>query len=104
VFAAARAGHPVACELVDEVVDHVAMTIVDLAAVLDPERVVLDGSMGRALVPFLPRLRELVAASVLFAPTLSVSELVPSAALAGAVGEAWRLVRGSALPEEREDR
>jgi glucokinase len=99
VFAAARSGHPVARQLVDELLDHVAMTIADVAAVLDPERVVLDGGLGRALVPFLPRLREQVSASVLYAPDIAVSALVPTAALAGAVGEAWRLARGSRAAE-----
>lgn len=94
MFAAAARGDTLAQRLVDEVVEHLAMTIVDVAAVLDPERIVLDGSIGKALEPFLPRLVDLVAPAVLYPPEICVSTLAPSAALVGAVHEAWRLVGG----------
>jgi len=60
--------------------------------------VVLDGSVGRALTPFLPRLAELVRPSVLCAPDLAVSALAPSAALVGAITEARRLADAEAVP------
>lgn len=91
VLAAAAAGDSAAAAVVDELLDHVAMAVVDIAAVLDPERVVLDGSVGRALAPHLPRLTDLLAPVLLFPPELRISALAPTAALAGAVGEAWRL-------------
>jgi glucokinase len=77
--------------VVDEILDHVAMTIIDVTAVIDPELVVLDGSIGRALAPHLDRLADLVAGSVLYPPELRVSTLAPTAVLAGAVAEAQRL-------------
>ena len=80
--------------MVDELLDHVAMAVVDIAAVLDPERVVLDGSVGRALAPYLPRLTALLAPVLLFPPELRISTLAPNAALAGGVVEAWRLAEG----------
>jgi glucokinase len=98
VFAAAARGDRVAEQLLEEVLDHVAMTVIDLAAVLDPERVVLDGSIGRALGPHLPRLAAVVADAVLYAPELHVSALRPSAALAGAVAEAQRLAAAGHPP------
>lgn len=106
VFAAAERGDRVGVRVLEEVLDHVAMTIIDVTAVLDPERVVLDGSIGRALAPHLPRLADLVAPSVLYAPELRVSTLAPSAALAGAVAEAHRLaaarqVADVAVPDRR---
>lgn len=61
VFAAAERGDPLAEHVLAEVVDHVAMTIIDIVAVLDPARVILDGSVGRALSPYLPQLTEAVA-------------------------------------------
>lgn len=94
MFAAAARGDTLAQRLVDEVVEHLAMTIVDVAAMLDPERIVLDGSIGRPLEPFLPRLVDLVAPAVLYPPEICVSALTPSAALVGAVHEAWRLLGG----------
>lgn len=98
VFAAAAAGDPAAGQVVDDVLDHVAMAIVDLGAVLDPERVVLDGSVGRALEPYLPRLTALVAPLLLTPPELRISTLAPNAALAGAVAQAWRLADAPGQP------
>jgi len=94
VLAAARAGDDSAGRVVDDLLDHVAMAIVDIAAVVDPERVVLDGSVGRALAPYLPRLTALLAPVLLFPPELRISALAPNAALAGGVVEAWRLADG----------
>jgi glucokinase len=96
VLAAAERGDPEAQELLQELLEHLAMTVVDLAAVVDPERVVLDGSIGRALAPYLPRLRALVEPSVLYLPELHVSTLRPTAAIAGAVSEARRV---AGMPE-----
>lgn len=98
VLAAASAGEPTAVALVAEFLDHVAMAVVDIAAVLDLERVVLDGSLGRALAPYLPRLTDLIAPVLLFPPELRVSTLAPNAALAGAMVEAWRLADAADQP------
>jgi glucokinase len=91
VFAAAGRGDAVATQVLEELLEHVAMTIVDVTAVVDPERVVLDGSIGRALEPFLSQLVALVEPSVLYPPDIRVSRLQPTAVLAGAVAEAWHL-------------
>jgi glucokinase len=96
--AAAAAGDAAAREVVDDLLDHVAMAIVDIAAVLDPERVVLDGSVGRALAPYLPGLADLLTPVLMFPPELRISTLAPNAALAGAVGEAWRLADAAGQP------
>jgi glucokinase len=92
VFAAAARGDRVAGQVITELLEHVAMTIVAVTAVVDPERVILDGSVGRALEPYLPQLVRLVEPSVLSAPEVRISALAPTAALAGAVAEAWALV------------
>jgi glucokinase len=94
VFAAAEGRNPIAVRVIDELLEHVAMTVVDVCAVLDPERVVLDGSVGRSLAPYLPRLADLVELSLLYPPDLRISALAPNAALVGAVGEAVRLLHG----------
>jgi glucokinase len=91
VFAAAVDGDPVGEQVVAELLDHVTMTVVDICAVLDPELVVFDGSIGRALVPHLPALTELVGTTLIYPPRLAISSLGPTAALAGAVAEARRL-------------
>ena len=65
VFAAARAGDEAAGRVLEEVLDHVAMAIINVTAMIDPDRVILDGSVGRALEPWLERIRGAVAAGVL---------------------------------------
>jgi glucokinase len=92
VFAAAEGRNPIAVRVIDELLEHVAMAVVDVCAVVDPERVVLDGSVGRSLAPYLPRLADLVRPSLLYPPDLRISELAPNAALVGAVSEAVRLL------------
>lgn len=84
VFAAHRRGDPLAGRVVEEVVDHVAMVVIDVCAVLDLEGVVLDGSIGRALAPEMPRISERVSAALPHPVRLSVSVLEPSAAVVGA--------------------
>ena len=91
VFAAASDGDPIAVQVLTELVEHVAMTIVDVTAVVDPEVVVLDGSVGRSLGPYLGQLVELVEPSVLYPPDVRISTLAPNSTLAGAVAEAWRV-------------
>jgi glucokinase len=59
------------------VIERLAMTIVDVAAVFDPERIVLDGSIGQALEPYLPRLVDLVAPVALYPPEICVSHTGP---------------------------
>ena len=39
---------------------HVAAAVVGTTALIDPERVILDGSIGRALEPWLPDIRAAV--------------------------------------------
>lgn len=99
VFAAVERGDRVGRQVLEELLEHVAMTVIDVTAVLDPERVVLDGSIGRALEPYVPRLVALVEPSVLYVPEVCVSTLAPTAVLAGAVAEAWHLVSADAGAE-----
>jgi predicted NBD/HSP70 family sugar kinase len=84
VFAAHRRRDPLAGRVVEEVVDHVAMVVIDVCAVLDLEGVVVDGSIGRALAPEMPGISERVNATLPYPVQLSVSVLEPSAALVGA--------------------
>jgi len=92
VFAAHRRGDALAGQVVDEVVDHVAMVVIDLCAVLDLEGVVLDGSIGRALAPEVPRVLDRVNEKLPHPVQLSVSALEPSATVVGACVSALQLL------------
>jgi len=53
IFAVARAGDPVGSRVVGELISQTTVAITGIAALLDPERIILDGSIGRALEPWL---------------------------------------------------
>ncbi|MEA2270269.1 MAG: glucokinase [Solirubrobacteraceae bacterium] len=93
VFAAAARQDPIATQVVDELLDHIAMAIVGIVAVVDPGRVILDGSVGRALAPYLDELRDRIAPRVPDVPELVVSKLGPNATIAGAIACALSLDR-----------
>ncbi|MEV4760008.1 ROK family transcriptional regulator [Micromonospora sp. NPDC049559] len=87
VFDAARAGDPIARRAVEVEVNHVAHGLAAVAAVLDPELVVLGGGVGvqggdLLIGPVQHRLRHLVA---LQPPRIEVSTLGADAVLMGAV-------------------
>jgi predicted NBD/HSP70 family sugar kinase len=87
VFAAARAGDEAAWQAVLREADHVAHAIAVVAAVLDPELVVLGGGIGTQegdllVGPVVDRLKSLV---VLLPPRIEVSALGSDAVLQGAL-------------------
>jgi len=92
VFAAAARGDELSAQVVGELASHVAAAIVGITALVDPERVILDGAIGRALAPWLAGLREAVAAHVFRAPDIVVSGLGQDAAVTGAIARALALV------------
>jgi glucokinase len=93
VFAAAADGDRLARQVVGELLDHMAMAVVALVAVIDPERVILDGSVGRALEPYLEELGARVGARVPAGPELHVSRLGPNATVIGGIACALALGR-----------
>jgi glucokinase len=99
IFEAALNGDALAASVVEETLDHVAAAVVAVAAVVDPQRVILEGSVGRALEPHLQALRERIAANVLAAPEIVVSSLGPNGTVIGAVARALALVREEDAPE-----
>jgi glucokinase len=78
--------------VVAELVGHVAAAIVGATALVDPERIILDGSIGRALEPWLADLRAAVTAGVFRPPDLVISALGPNATVLGAIARALAIV------------
>ena len=95
---AALEGDALARRVIDELLDDLAMGIVALVALVDPELVVLEGGVGRALGPFLDDLRDRVAPSVPFAPRIVISSLGQDATVLGAVAAALALARQRTAP------
>ena len=92
IFAAAACGDRVGGLVVSELITDVAAAMAGITALIDPERIILDGSIGRALRPWLADLRSSVAAQVFQAPEIVVSKLGPDATVLGAIARALALV------------
>jgi glucokinase len=98
IFAAAAAGDAIGEQVVRDLVVHVAAAIVGTTALVDPERVILDGSIGRALEPWLPELRAAVDEHVFRAPEIVISRLGPNATVIGAIARALAMVSEQDAP------
>ncbi|MDR1512274.1 MAG: ROK family protein [Propionibacteriaceae bacterium] len=96
VFAAALDGSPAGQALLAPVLRALAYAVTALSAVIDPGLVVLDGSVGRALAPFLDKIQF---PPGLPAPRLAVSRLEPSATALGALRLASTLPRPTTVKE-----
>ncbi len=98
VFDAAGSGDPIGRRVVQEVLDHVGMALVALAAVVDPALIILDGPVGRLLEPHLDVLAGFLRARHPLAPRLVVSRLRGNSTLIGAVAAALQLARQRTAP------
>jgi glucokinase len=92
IFAAARGGDSACSQVVSDLIEHVAATIAGATALVDPERIILDGSIGRALEPWLEDLHTAVSTSVFRAPDIVISKLGPNATVLGAIARALAMV------------
>jgi predicted NBD/HSP70 family sugar kinase len=92
IFLAAEEGDEVAADIVERLVEHVAMAIINLGCVVDSDVVVLDGSVGLALARHAPFIEELAARHLPSPPRVVISSL-PGATAIGAVAAALDLSR-----------
>lgn len=89
IFAAARAGDPLATQVVEAEAGRIALAIAAVAPILDPELVILGGGIATGAGDLLvdPAARELNRLSP-FRPRLTVSQLGDDAVVLGAVATA----------------
>lgn len=85
VFAFARAGNPDAKALVDRAATYLAQAAVAISALLDPEILVLGGSIAQHEAPIAARIREVLAETLLFPPEVTLAALGGDAPLMGAL-------------------
>jgi glucokinase len=98
LFEAAAAGDQVAAAVIAELVSAVAITVAAVTALVDPARVILGGSIGRALAPYLGQIEKLVEKVTYRAPELVISSLGPNATVVGAIAAALALHRDAHAP------
>src|ERR1017187_6444501 len=91
IFAAASRNDPIALRVIGDLIENVAMVVTGAVAFIDPEIIVLEGSIGRALEPYLGRIEDLVERATGRAPILSISTLGPNATIVGALSPALLL-------------
>ena len=94
VFLAARAGNPTALEVVHREAERLAHAVASIAAVIDPELVVLGGGIGDSADLLLEPLRETLDKMTPLVPELAASVLGANAVLEGALASGVRTVRG----------
>jgi predicted NBD/HSP70 family sugar kinase len=85
IFAMARAGDAWALGIVTEVARRICAHIVPIAAIVDPELIVLGGGIGSNGDLLLGRLREMLGEALPYPPAVRTSELGGEAVLAGAL-------------------
>jgi glucokinase len=87
--------------LAEKLADYVAMTVIDITALLDPEAIIFGGGGGATNAPLLEAVRRRVDRELAVCPALMLSALGEDAQLHGAVfGALWQLDPDLALREE----
>jgi glucokinase-like ROK family protein len=85
VFEAARRGDPLAQEVVDETIDYLSIIVASVAAILNPELIVLGGGIARSADLLIEPIRQRVEGVVPMMPPIKASELGENAAVMGAI-------------------
>jgi len=98
IFDAAARGDPLASRVIEELVEHTAAAMIGIAAVVDPEAIILDGGVGRSMGAHLERIGELMTGRLPVVPRLIISTLGPDSTLIGAIAAAVQLARAHAAP------
>ncbi|MEV6767331.1 ROK family transcriptional regulator [Nocardia sp. NPDC051030] len=93
VFEAARAGDPIAADVVRQEGERVALVVAAVTAVLDPDVIVLGGGLGHSSDLLLDQVRAALQRSTPLRPTVASSELGDDAVLLGAIATALRIAR-----------
>lgn len=85
VFQAARDGDSLATRVIEETVDYLAQAIANVAAVLNPEMVVLGGGVARSGDLLLEPIKERIKGTIPVVPRIVLTELGDEAVVQGAV-------------------
>jgi predicted NBD/HSP70 family sugar kinase len=93
IFAAARAGDPLAREIVTEEARRIALHVLPVSAVADVELVVLGGGIGANGDLLLEPIRSHLAEAIPYPPRVEVSALGEAAVLTGALATGVRAAR-----------
>jgi predicted NBD/HSP70 family sugar kinase len=90
VLTAARAGDPLAAAVVQETVDYLSIAVANIAAIVDPDRIIIGGDLAEFGDLFVEPIRACIAGLIPVAPEIKLSELGLDAPVLGAVATALR--------------
>jgi predicted NBD/HSP70 family sugar kinase len=93
IFAAARAGDPLALATVEEEAERLALVVGTVAAILDPELVLLGGGVGGNVDLLRPPLERRLAELTPLGPRIQEGELGQDAIVLGAIASALDIAR-----------
>jgi glucokinase len=85
VLKAAAEGDALASRLIDDLADYLAIAVVNIASLIDPEVIVIGGYIGTAGESLLQRIRRRAERAVRAMPQLRLSALGDDAVLLGAI-------------------
>lgn len=95
VFELAKKGEPWAVELVDEVVDYIAIAVANAIVLLDPEAIIFSGGVFKSADMLLDPVKEKLKGLIPMQPKILLSKLGPKAAVMGAAHQVLIEVAGS---------
>ncbi len=98
VLAAAASSDEVGLAVLEELLDRLAMAIVAVCSIVDPELVILEGGVGRALGPYLDQLADRITPSLPSSPRMVISSLGSDATVIGGIAAALELARRRNAP------
>jgi glucokinase len=98
VFTSAEAGEAWGLQTVEEALDSIALAVIAVTAVVDPQLVILDGGVGRSLGPYVEGIKERVQLRLAFTPDIRVSELGPNSTVIGGVAAGLEFARQQQAP------
>jgi glucokinase len=88
IFEAAAREDSIATQVVSELIENVSMVITAGVAFIDPEVIILEGSIGRALERYVRQIEGLVERATGRTPVIAISTLGPNATIVGAIASA----------------
>lgn len=85
VFEAAERGESWASEIVEQTLDYLALMLANVCALLDPERIVLGGGVGKASAHMIDQITERLKRVIPVVPPIEFSRLGSYAGIKGAI-------------------
>ena len=97
LFELARAAHPQALEIVERVCHYITLALCSISTVLNPELIVIGGSIGRYSDVLIPLLEDELASYLPKVPQLVGTALGGNASLRGAIARSLEVARASLI-------